>query len=427
MKITDIDIHRVTLQYDEARAYELRRYPDLTQRTIYVVHTDSGLTGLGESDGVEKQEVLDRYIGSNPFDWVGDETSLGLGTAMYDLMGKAAGVPVYKLFGQKHRSWVPVAAWTVSTHPDRMARAVQAYAEQGHTWMKFHLSPFENVIDQTEAMQKVAPKGFKLHFDFTMHGTEDHMPGLLDKLSQYEIAGCFEDPLPGEDIDGYIELRQRSRLPIVLHHFPTRATYEIFRRPADAYMLGHSRIGEAVRKAGLFAASESPFMLQNTGSDITRAMTVHMMAAFPSANFHFVNATTEVSSERFITEPLNPINGFIRVPEQPGLGVALDMKEVERLAQVEPMAAPKFMIVCKYDNGTALYTRPDPENPNFMVRPDWSRVLMPMSFVAPLKTEYWDDDGSADFDAMMARVERDGAVLEPRASQGDREGLTDGA
>ena len=288
MKVTDIDIHRVTLEYDEDRAYELIPYHDMTQRTIYVVRTDSGLLGLGESASPESQDVLDQYIGSNPFDWVGDETSLGLGTAMYDLMGKPAGVPAYKLFGQKHRSWVPVAAWTVSTHPDRMARAVQAYAEQGHTWMKFHLSPFENVIDQTEAMQKVAPKGFRIHYDFTMHGTEDHMPALLDRLSEYEIAGCFEDPLPGEDIDGYIELRQRSRLPIVLHHFPTAATYEIFRRPADAYMLGHSKIGDAAQRAGLFAAAASPFMLQNSGSDITRAMTTHMMAAFPSANFHLM-------------------------------------------------------------------------------------------------------------------------------------------
>ena len=411
MKVTDIDIHRVTLKYDEDRAYELLHYHDMMQRTIYVVHTDNGLVGLGESEGVEEQEVLDRYIGSNPFDWVGDETSLGLGTAMYDLMGKAAGVPVYKLFGQKYRSWVAVAAWTVSTHPERMARAVKAFAEMGHTWMKFHLSPFENVIDQTEAMQKVAPKGFKLHYDFTMHGTEDYMPGLLDRLSEYEIAGCFEDPLPGENIDGYIELRQRSRLPIVLHHFPTAATYEIYRRPADAYMLGHSRIGDAVRRAGLFGASDSPFMLQNTGSDITRAMTVHMMAAFPSGTFHVVNATPEITRERFVTAPLNPINGFVRVPEQPGLGVELDMIEVERLEQIEPAAKPKFIIVSKYDNGTVFYTRPDP-NVHFMVRPDWSRSLMPVSFAAPLKTEYWDDDGSADFAAMMTRVEREGAVLE---------------
>ena len=37
---------------------------------------------------------------------------------------------------------------------------------------------------------------------------------------------------------------------------------------------------------------------------------------------------------------------------------------------------------------------------------------MPVSFAAPLKTEYWDDDGSAEFNAMMARLEREGAVLE---------------
>jgi len=412
MKITDIDIYRVTLPYDEARAYELIHYHDLSQRTIYVVHTDDGLIGLGEGERPERQEVLDQYIGSNPFDWVGDETSLGLGTAMYDLMGKAAGVPVYKLFGQKYRSWVAVAAWTVSTHPERMARAVQAYAAMGHRWMKFHLSPFENVIDQTEAMRQVAPRGFKLHYDFTMHGTEDHMPDLLDRLSEYEIAGCFEDPLPGEDLDGYVELRQRARRPIVLHHFPMGATYEVLRRPADAYMLGHSKIGDAVRRAGLFAANESPFMLQNTGSDITRAMNVHMMAAFPSASFHFVNATTEVSSERFVIEPMNPINGFIRVPEQPGLGVELDMVEVRRLEQIEPMAKPRFIIVSKYDHGPTLYTRPDPENPHFMVRPDWSRSLMPLSFAAPLKTEYWDDDGSDEFNAMMSRIEKEDAVLE---------------
>ena len=75
------------------------------------------------------------------------------------LMGKAAGVPVYKLFGQKYRSWVPVGCWTVSTDPSRMADTVATYAAQGYTWMKYHLSPFENVLDQTEAMETVCTGG----------------------------------------------------------------------------------------------------------------------------------------------------------------------------------------------------------------------------------------------------------------------------
>ena len=180
MKVAEIEVHEINLEYVDWIAYQLNHYYGPSKRTIYVVHTDDGRVGLGESGSPEPKDVVDQYMGTNPFEWMGDETSLGLGTAMYDLMGQAAGVPVYKLIGQKYRSWVPVGSWTVSTHPDRMAQAVEKYAAQGYTWMKFHLSPFENVIDQTEAMQQVAPKGFKIHYDFTMHGTDDHMPDLLD-------------------------------------------------------------------------------------------------------------------------------------------------------------------------------------------------------------------------------------------------------
>ncbi|HCL30220.1 MAG TPA: hypothetical protein DIC52_17535 [Candidatus Latescibacteria bacterium] len=411
MKVTEIEVRRVQLGYIDRGAYELSHYHDMTARTIYIAHTDTGLTGFGESESTESEEVMDRYVGSNPFDWMGDETSLGLGTAMYDLMGKAADVPVYKLFGQKYRSWVPVSSWTVSTTPERMAAAVADYAAQGYTWMKFHLSPFDNVLDQTEAMQQVAPEGFRLHYDFTMHGTEDHMPDLLQKLSEFPIAGCFEDPLPGEDIEGYRELRLRTSLPIVLHHFPTQATYEVFRHPADAYMLGHAHIGDAARRAGLFAAAGAPFMLQNTGSDITRAMTVHMMAAFPTGNFHFVSGT-EIMAERFVTQPLDPINGLIRVSETPGLGVDLDLDKVRSLESAPAIKKPRFIIRTRYRNGTLLQTRPDPANPHFMVRPDWSRELMPMSYAAPLASDYWDDDGSEAFAATYRRIEEEGALIE---------------
>ena len=117
MKVTEIEIHRITLPYVDWISSQLYHYYGPIARTIYVVHTDDGLIGLGESHNTEPQETIDGYIGTNPFDHVGDEVSLGLGTAMYDLMGKAVGVPAYKLIGQKHRSWVPVGSWTVSTPP----------------------------------------------------------------------------------------------------------------------------------------------------------------------------------------------------------------------------------------------------------------------------------------------------------------------
>ena len=410
MKVTEIEVHPITLEYVDWIAYQLTHFYGPITRTIYVVHTDNGLVGLGESGSPESQEVIDGYIGTNPFDWVGDEISLGLGTAMYDLMGQYAGVPVYKLFGQKYRSWVPVGSWTVSTHPHLMAETVEQYAAQGYTWLKYHLSPFENVMDQTEAMQAVAPEGFKIHYDFTMHGTDDHMPELLAKLEEYPIAGCFEDPLPGEDIEGYIELRKRSRLPVVLHHFPMGATYEVLMKPADIYMLGHSRIGDAIRRAGLFAADNSPFMLQNVGGTITRTMTTHMMAAFPTATFHFF-ADTETWQDDVVQERLEPINGFLRVPEKPGLGLTLDRDALERLENLKLPEQEKWIIKSQFKNGTKMYNIADPKNSIFMVRPDRSR-LIPMSYDSPISTEYWDNDGTPAYREMFARIEQEGIVLE---------------
>ena len=413
MKVTEIEIHRITLEYVDWIAYQLNHYYGPTRRTVYVVHTDNGLIGLGESGETEPQDVIDQYKGTNPFDWMGDETSLGLGTAMYDLMGKAAGVPVYKLFGQKYRSWVPVGSWTVSTHPKRMAEAVERYAARGYTWMKYHLSPFENVIDQTEAMQAVAPEGFKIHYDFTMHGTDDHMFELLDKLAQYRIAGCFEDALPANDVPGYIELRKRSPLPIVLHHSGLGHSYDVLMGAADAYMLGHSKIGDAIRRAGLFAAGNIPFMLQNVGGHITRAMTTHMMSAFPSANFHFF-CDAETWKSDVVNERLEPVNGFVRVPEGPGLGVTLNRDELDRLKKIKLPEQPPWIVKSTFNNGSKMYHITGPKRYGTSLVQTANSRLIPMSYDSPICTEYWDDDGTAEYRTMFERIEREGMVLERR-------------
>ena len=81
----------------------------------------------------------------------------------------------------------------------------------------------------------------------------DHIPSLLEKLSEYPVSGCYEDALWQHDMTGYEELRWRASRPIGLHHFPLGATTEVTQhRMGDFYMLGHQHIGTAVKKAGLF-------------------------------------------------------------------------------------------------------------------------------------------------------------------------------
>ena len=412
--VTDIEVHDITVDYVDWIAYQLNHFYGPSHRTIYVAKTNTELIGLGESGGRESDEVIEQYIGTSPFDWIGDETSLGLGTAMHDLMGKAAGVPVYKLFGQRYRRWVPVGSWTVATHPKRMAEAVVEYSRRGYTWLKYHLSPFENVFDQLEAMQAVAPEGFKVQFDITMGGTDDHMFDLLEKMACYPISGSFEDPLPSKDIDGYIELRKRIRLPLLLHHSPLGATFEVMKRAADAYILGHSKIGIAVRRAGLFAAAEVPFMLQNVGGHITRSMTTHMQAAFKTASLHF-HCDAETWKSDVVKERPEPVNGLLRVSERPGLGVTLDRGELERLTKLKLPEQKKWIIKTTFQNGTTMYNIADPKQSIFMVRPDVRR-LIPLSYAAPLSTQYWDDDGSPNYWAMFKRIEKEGVVLHRKSA-----------
>ena len=135
-----------------------------------------------------------------------------------------------------------------------------------------------------------------------------------------------------------------------------------------------------------------------------------LQAAFKSATYHF-NSDTETWKSDVVRERLEPVNGLIRVPEKPGLGVTLDEAELARLKQLKLPARGKWIIKTRYKNGVVMYNLADPQDSIFMVRPDRRREI-PLSYDAPLTTEWWDDDGSAEYREMFARLEREGVVLE---------------
>jgi L-alanine-DL-glutamate epimerase-like enolase superfamily enzyme len=78
------------------------------------------------------------------------QSHLCMNMATYDLMDKELGVPAWKLIGPRVRSWMPVAAWTVSQEPQAMAEEVLQAAQRGYHWMKYHVAEIHNVIDQVE-------------------------------------------------------------------------------------------------------------------------------------------------------------------------------------------------------------------------------------------------------------------------------------
>lgn len=139
-------------------------------------------------------------------------------------------------------------------------------------------------------------------------------------------------------------------------------------------------------------------------------MTTHMQSVFPTAWLH-TQSDAETWKADFVNEKIEPVNGLVRVPNRPGLGVTLNREALETLKNLKLPAQPKWIIKSKFANGTMMYNIADPAQSIFMVRPD-VRKLIPMSYVSPVSSEWWDDDGSPEYRTMFQRIEREGIVLE---------------
>ena len=290
MNITEIEVHPILPPFQDFNAKQIYRYHgrEIQRRTIFVVKTDTGLEGYGENWGgpPDVDALRATYLGTDPFDWVNDMANLPMNMAIYDLMGKQLGLPVWKLLGPKVRSWVPVAAWTVSQQPEAMAKEVRMAAELGYHWLKYHVDEVQNVIAQTEAMQKVAPCGFKVHYDFNANLDFYTMCPILKELERFPVAGRAEDVIVPTDEDGLRLLRQKCKLPILVHH----GSAALMRKGlCDGFMSGHSPVGLAAKLAALAEYTGTPLMLQNAGGTINQAFLAHQVAVFRMATIDHVS------------------------------------------------------------------------------------------------------------------------------------------
>lgn len=149
-----------------------RTQPEWSISEICKVTTDAGLVGIGEtlvnySWACVSEATVERVLGGNPFELMWDDAlGAGLQIALLDVAGKAAGVPVYRLLGNKVRDWCPVAWWSIDMPPEDMAAEARRAVELGYTAHKQKARPYFDVIAQVEAVSKVVPKHYQIELDF---------------------------------------------------------------------------------------------------------------------------------------------------------------------------------------------------------------------------------------------------------------------
>jgi L-alanine-DL-glutamate epimerase-like enolase superfamily enzyme len=300
------------------------------------------IVGYGETllhytwERVSDQSVK-RVVGRNPAEFLFDDSlGAGLQIALLDLVGKALDVPVHRLFNlPRVREWCPIAWWNTKMPPEVLAAEATDALAEGYLAHKFKARPWFDVYEQVAEMAAVTPENYKLDPDWNgMLLDAGEATPVLQVLDDEERIGVYETPITMGDIAGYRTLKERVRRPIA-DHFDRRLFPSIVRTDAlDTFVILNGGVTTFLREGELCAGLSKEFFLQIVGTGITTALTLHLGAVLTHARWPAVTAMNMYTDD-LLTEPIEIVGGFARVPDGPGLGVVIDEEAFMRY-RMEP-------------------------------------------------------------------------------------------
>lgn len=378
MKISDLRIHVLRSELEQPFAFS-QGWVRQRSATLVELVTDEGLVGWGEAfaQGLEPPEiaatVIDKALwplirGADPLDievlWhrmyhatrdYGRKGSVvaaisAIDIALWDLAGKHYGVPVHRLLGGAFRKRVrPYATGFYRIRGQgeapRLADEARMHLENGFRLMKVKLG--FGVDDDMEVIRAVADavSGRQV----TLMVDTNHAYGRAEALRLGRVLDEFdlrwyEEPVAPEDVDGYCELRSRLATPIAggeNEHSLFGFRELIGRHAVDVVQPDIGSCGGLTAARHVTALAQAHGVEVNPhvwGSAVAQAASLQWIAALPVAH-HALFAREPVleydcSSHPFrrdlVTEPASLVDGWVGVPEGPGLGIEVRRDTVER-------------------------------------------------------------------------------------------------
>lgn len=332
MKITRIEQFITAVPH--IPSIEKSRPGDYRERPIPIlaVHTDEGLTGVGEGGRGERFEGLEeKWVGVDPLSLNLTSMSGAMAMACFDIAGKALGVPAHRLMGTKHFDKVPVGWWSPPLEPADVAAMAEEGARLGYRTHKLKARPW-NIVETAKLITEVAGPDYGIIVDpnFTFKDLRTSLK-LAGELEAYNIE-AFEDPFPY--LPGwhqYRDFRRHTRIPLVPHLYDSKQMMSAIRaEAADMFNTGGSAETTLIN-AGMAEAAGLPVWLQVVGLGLgvsgaygTHVHAVVRNATIPSDSLHFTR------ENNLIHGALTPKDGLVEVPTAPGLGIELDMAAVEQ-------------------------------------------------------------------------------------------------
>ena len=370
MKITDIEVIKLRQKED------IEAIGDSTQDAVIIkVHTDEGITGLGEvasspyvvdalinapsskflctgpksicigRDPLENEPLwADMYKQSSWFGLRGGaiQAMSGIDMALWDIKGKALGLPVYKLLGGSFKK--KIRAYASVLFPDteaEIAAMVKCYAAQGFTAIKFGWGKFGNVPEEdiglVRAAREAAGNAVDIMVDAGACYRDLHMAiHQARELEKYDVY-WLEEPFPPDDLLALAKLSQATDIRIATgERLSTRYQFRdlIERGKVDVIQPDVGRVGgisEFRKVAFISQMFEIPCVPHAWSSDILLAATLHINASIPNGGiFQEFCLSGRPLRKDLVREPLQLQDGCLVVPEKAGLGIELNEDTVDK-------------------------------------------------------------------------------------------------
>lgn len=317
-----------TPAYDDAEPLSARR------QDVLKIHTDQGLTGLGMSGPYygERAEQPPDLIGKDPNAF--EPRTLrggGWNMALLDLLGKAIGWPLCRIFGGQLQDKVLVDYWIGRMSAEDTARAAQRAAALGFHGIKMKCKWEDaNMEDRVRATLDVAP-----HLRVVLDPNERfyNLKNALDLARRLDgLDVVFEDPFPKTDLDEYRRLKEETSVLVAPHFQNPRQIIDAVQREAvDAFNIAPSD-WDFLAMARIAASRGLPvWQASNVDLGLFDAFRLHAAAAAPNCTFGSDLCGNFAHEHSLLKEPLVQ-RGYAIVPTRPGLGVDLHEEAVARYA-----------------------------------------------------------------------------------------------
>jgi L-alanine-DL-glutamate epimerase-like enolase superfamily enzyme len=274
----------------------------------------------------------------------------GIDNALYDIIGKALGVPVYVLLGGKYRDKIRLYADChagETNEPQAYAEKSLEVIEEGYSAVKFDvdktgtgkLDPYNwtvgakemsHVISLIQAVREAI--GFEIDLAIDCHGQFD-LPSAITLAKAIEDVRLLwlEEPVPAENVDALAQVRASTSTVICTgeNQYTRWDFLELLQKQAvDVIMPDLAKAGgvmEAKRIADIADAHYVPIAPHNVSSPIGMMAAVHAMASVPNflvLEFH----GREISWWEDLYDGDKPFirDGWVHVPDRPGMGVELN-------------------------------------------------------------------------------------------------------